>query len=127
MSDSWTTLWTVARQAPPSLGFSRQEYWSGLPFLPPGDLPDPGIEPGSPALQADSLPSELEYSSSIYLCIIFKKEMPPLQGVGSTISLHQPAGGAVCGHCRDKLQRLPFHRLFTGSGLVGLDFDSVCK
>ena len=58
MSDSWTSLWTVARQAPPSLGFSRQEYWSGLPFLPPGDLPDPGIEPGSPALQADSLPSE---------------------------------------------------------------------
>ena len=38
--------------------FSRQEYWSGLPFLSPGDLPDPGIEPGSPALQADSLPSE---------------------------------------------------------------------
>ena len=38
--------------------FSRQEYWSGLPFLPPGDLPDPGIKPGSPALQADTLPSE---------------------------------------------------------------------
>ena len=40
-------------------GFSRQEYWSGLPFPSPGDLPDPGIEPGSPALQADALPSEL--------------------------------------------------------------------
>ena len=40
------------------MGFSRQEYWSGLPFPPPGDLPDPGIEPTSPALQADSLPSE---------------------------------------------------------------------
>ena len=40
------------------MGFSSQEYWSGLPFLSPGDLPDPGIEPGSPALQADSLPSE---------------------------------------------------------------------
>ena len=39
--------WTVALQAPPSMGFSRQEYWSGLPFLPPGDLPDPGIEPMS--------------------------------------------------------------------------------
>ena len=53
------TLWTVACQAPLSMGFSRQEYWSGLPFPSPGDLPDPGIEPGSPALQADDLPTEL--------------------------------------------------------------------
>ena len=52
------TPWTVAHQAPLSMGFSRQEYWSGLPFPSPGDLPDPGIKPGSPALQADSLPSE---------------------------------------------------------------------
>ena len=43
------TLWTVAHQAPPSRGFSRQEYWSGLPFPPPGDLPNPGIEPASPS------------------------------------------------------------------------------
>ena len=50
--------WTVAHQAPLSMGFSRHEYWSGLPSPPPEDLPDPGIEPGSPALQADSLPSE---------------------------------------------------------------------
>ena len=50
--------WNVARQAPVSVGFSRQEYWSGLPFPSPEDLPDPGIEPESPALQADSLPSE---------------------------------------------------------------------
>ena len=49
------TPWTVARQAPLSLGFSRQEHWSGLPCPPPGHLPDPGIEPGSPALQVDSL------------------------------------------------------------------------
>ena len=49
---------TVAHQAPPSMGFSRQEYWSGLPFPSPGDLPDPGIEPRSPALQADALTSE---------------------------------------------------------------------
>ena len=42
--------WTVAHQAPPSMGFSRQEHWSGLPFPSPGDLPNPGIEPGSPAL-----------------------------------------------------------------------------
>ena len=52
------TPWTVAYQAPPSVGFSCQEYWSGLPFPSPGDLPNPGIEPGSPALQADALPSE---------------------------------------------------------------------
>ena len=55
----FATPWTVAYQAPPpSMGFSRQECWSGLPFPSPGDLPDPGIEPGSPALQADALPSE---------------------------------------------------------------------
>ena len=50
---------TVALQAPLSMGFSRQEYWSGLPFPSPEDLPDPGIEPGSPALQVDSLLTEL--------------------------------------------------------------------
>ena len=47
------TAWTVARQAPLSMGFSRQEYWSGLPFSTPGHLPDPGIEPGSLTFQAD--------------------------------------------------------------------------
>ena len=52
----FATAWTVACQAPLSLGFSRQEYWSGLPCLSPGDLPDPGIEPRSPELQVDSLP-----------------------------------------------------------------------
>ena len=57
MSNS-ATPWTVARQAPLSMGFSRQEDWSGLPFPPPGDLPDPGNEPGSPALQAVSLQTE---------------------------------------------------------------------
>ena len=50
--------WTVARQAPLSVGFPRHEYWSGLPCPSPGDLPDPGIEPGSPALKANSLLSE---------------------------------------------------------------------
>ena len=60
VSDS-VTLWIAARQTPLSMGFSRQEYWSGLPFPPPGDLPNPGIEPTSPmspALPADSLPAE---------------------------------------------------------------------
>ena len=54
----FATPWTVAHQAPSSMGFSRQEYWSGLPFPSPGDLPDPGIEPRSPTLQADALPSK---------------------------------------------------------------------
>ena len=54
----FATLWTGAYQAPLSMGFSRQEYWSGLPFPSPRDLPDPGIEPGSPALEADALTFE---------------------------------------------------------------------
>ena len=55
------TLWTVAHQAPLSMGFFRQEYWNGLPFPPLGDLPDQGFEPTSPtspAMQPDSLPAE---------------------------------------------------------------------
>ena len=54
----FVTLWTIDHQAHLSMEFSRQEYWSGLPFPSPGDLPDPGIEPGSLALQADSLLTE---------------------------------------------------------------------
>ena len=54
----FATPWTVAHWALLSVGFSRQEYWSGLPFPPSGDLPDPGIKSGSPALQPDSLQSE---------------------------------------------------------------------
>ena len=54
----FVTPWTIACQAPLSMGFSRHEYWSGLPFPPSGDLPSPGIEHRSPVLQADSLPSE---------------------------------------------------------------------
>ena len=58
---AFATLWTVACQAPLSMGFSKQEYWSGLQLPSPGDLPNPGMEPvslGIPALQADSLPAE---------------------------------------------------------------------
>ena len=53
----FATPWTAAHQALPSMGFSRQEYWSGLQFSSPGDLPEPGIKPRSPALQADALTS----------------------------------------------------------------------
>ena len=61
--------WTVAHQAPPSMGFSRQEYWSGLPLPSPGDLPDPGIEPGSPALEADVLTSKPPGKPKVILAI----------------------------------------------------------
>ena len=54
----FATPWSVAYQASPSMGFSRQEYWIGLPFPSPGDLPDPGVEHRSPALEADALSSE---------------------------------------------------------------------
>ena len=54
----FATPWTVAYQAPPSMGFSRQEYWSGVPLPSPGELPNPGIEPKSPSLQAEALLSE---------------------------------------------------------------------
>ena len=64
--------WTIARQTPLFVGFPRQEYWNGLPFLSPGDLPDSGFEPRPPALQADSLPSEPpgkpEMSPTIQIC-----------------------------------------------------------
>ena len=66
----FATLWTVAHQSPPSMGFSRQEYRSWLPFPSPGDLPDSGIEPRSPALQADSLPSEPQYLLSKYILLL---------------------------------------------------------
>ena len=56
----FATPWTAAHQAPLSMKFSRQGYWRGLPFPSPGDLPNPGIEPRSPVLQADSLPTELQ-------------------------------------------------------------------
>ena len=66
LKSSWLSLaqlfaapWTAAHQTPLSMGFSRQGYWSGLPLPSPGDLPHPGTEPQSPALQADSLPTEL--------------------------------------------------------------------
>ena len=67
----FATSWTVAYQASPSVGFSRQEYWSALPFPSPGDLPDPGIEPGSATLEADALTSESpgKPQEALYMCI----------------------------------------------------------
>ena len=65
----FATLWTVACQASLSVGFSRQEYWSGLPCPPPGNIPDPGIEPLTPALQVDSLALSRLGSPKVYSII----------------------------------------------------------
>ena len=67
VSNSFGTPWTVAHQAPLSMEFFRQEYWSGLPCPPPGDLPEPGTEPAAPALQTESLP--LSHWGSPFLTI----------------------------------------------------------
>ena len=79
------TPWTTAHQAPLSTGFSRQEYWSGLPFPSPGDLPDPRIEPESPALQADALLSAPQGSpipyayTSQFICLLFSSNVYLIQ------------------------------------------------
>ena len=77
LSDSLRPPWTVAHQTPLSMEFSRQEYWSGLPFPSLGDLPDPGIEPGSPVLQADSLQFEPPGSRVLKLPIFFRCKVTP--------------------------------------------------
>ena len=71
----FATPWIVARQAPLSLGFSRQEYRSGLPFPSPGFLPDPGTEPGSPALQADDLPTEPPGKQHLHISLTYKNRV----------------------------------------------------
>ena len=77
----FATLWTVGCQAPLSMGFSRQEYWSGFLCPPPGDLPDPGIEPTSPASQADSLPlSHSEISLTDTILRKRSKQTPSVMG-----------------------------------------------
>ena len=73
MTSSFVTTWAVARQAPLSMGFSRKEYWKRLPFLSPGDLPNPGIEPRPPALQVVALPSELIGKADVKVDVISNK------------------------------------------------------
>ena len=93
----FVTPWTIAYQPPPFMEFSRQEYWNGLPFPSPGDLPNLGIAPGSPALQADSLPSEppgepteaQPLTPSTYCCSYTPKEQLFLKN-----SLQLPAAAA---------------------------------
>ena len=93
MSDSFTNLWTVAHQAPLSMGFPKQEYWSGLPFPPPGDLPDPGLK----LWQADSLPLSHQgspyYKVNSILTKLFKTS-PPL----CSLPGHLPPSQTESGH-----------------------------
>ena len=81
MSNSFATTWNLAHQAPLSLEFSRQEYWSGLPFPSPEDLPDPGIKPTSPALETDSSLSELPGVQSVYYRNVSKLRNIPAYGI----------------------------------------------
>ena len=76
------TLWTAARQAPLSMEFSRQEYWSGLPFPSPGHLPDPRIKPRAPALQADSLPSEPLGKLYVFVILRYKESNSEIAAQG---------------------------------------------
>ena len=78
------TLQTIAHQAPLSMGFPGKQYWSGLLFPFPGDLPDPGIEPGSPALQTDSLPAELPGKP-------YSRVLPTVKGLNE---IHVPGNAA---------------------------------
>ena len=92
----FATPWTVAYQDPLSMGFSRQECWNGLAFPSPEDLPDPGIEPGSPALQADALLSEPPGKSGYFLPRHDEDLREPLVWrQGSQVSMRVPGGSEV--------------------------------
>ena len=84
----FATLWTRASQAPLSMGFSRQEYWSALPCPPPGDLPDPGIKPVSPALKTNSLPSEPP--RNVCACVLSHFSCVPLFATLRTVAHQTP-------------------------------------
>ena len=78
VSDSFATPWTVAHQAPLSMEFSMQEYWSGLPFPSPGDLPNPGVKPGLLHWQADSLPFEPPGKPNLSALLIILSILPKI-------------------------------------------------
>ena len=96
MSNSFATPWTVARQAPLSMEFPRQEYWSGLPFPSPGDLPKSGVKPGSPALQAEppGKPNKASITLQSWRHFMVIKKMPPRGFPGG------PVAKMLCSQCR---------------------------
>ena len=126
----FATSWTVAYQAAPSVEFSRQENWNGLPFPSPGDLPNPGIKPRSPTLQADALPSEppgkptdtrMRLSKSRHIkiekainynliCWFFGgKFNPKARHFGTTVKLHASKVFRCHIYCDLQVLLLPFH------------------
>ena len=115
MSDSFVTPWkTIAHQFPLSTGFSRQEYWNGLPFPLPGDLPDPGIETMSPALQAVSL--LLNHWGSPYVCVLVTQSCPTLCDPMTC----SPPGSSVHGILQARILEwvaIPFSGIFLTQGL----------
>ena len=109
------TLWIVTRQAPLSMGFPKQEYWSGLPFPPPGDLPNPRIKPRSSALHTDSLPSEAPGKPSIYDVLVQMVSRAPSCLWSSHLCLLKPCpcfGTPIqCDHFQKDLESIPFFSL----------------
>ena len=93
----FATPWTVAHQAPLSMGFSRQVYWSGLPFPSPGDLASPGIKPRSPALQADTLTSEPpgKYMETLYVRPVLGERSRKEKKSKSLNCPHHRSGGSL--------------------------------
>ena len=111
----FVTPWTVALQAPLSTGFSRQEFWSGLPGRPPGDLPHPGIKPGSPALQADSLPLSHLGSPTHIIHHTYSIEREPNMQVQDAI---KKKGITADGDCSHEIKR---HLLLGRKVMTNLD------
>ena len=115
------TPWTVARQAPLSMEFSRQEYWSGNALPSPGDLPDPGIEPGSPVLQADSLPSKPPVSSKLEMGVNLKRRLQvtsPGGGGKALFKIRRELQFGIC-NCGKSLQGTGRRMLFSGEKKLG--------
>ena len=110
----FATPWTVAYQAPPSMEFSRLEYWSGLPFPSPGYLPDPGIEPRSLTLQADALPSELPGKPQINLG---SDQLHLWYSMSQSIIMHV----CIYGSLKDRISSLPSS---TGTNTSMLSYET---
>ena len=123
----FATPWTVAYQAPPSMGFSWQEYWSGLPFPSPGDLSNPGIEPGFPTFQAHTLTSESpgKPDNSIEMTILSQQGCPIKDYNPYEVTLHRPPffhyyhlpQGSVLSYCINTAEVLRFKILPTSKSL----------
>ena len=122
----FATLWTIAYQAPPSMGFSREEYQSGLPFPSPGDPPNPGIEPRFPTLQADALPSELP---GLPLCSAGKESTFNVRDLGSIpgLRISPGEGKGYPTHSSILAWRIPWTAQFMGLQRVWLSLTYSVK